>query len=552
MTVAGEGEGLRGVDILLRALEQRGILRIWGFPATVPGFSEALRISQIDYLTARQASAPGLMADAVAALTSRPGVCYASSRYDVVGVAAAVTRAYLGGTPLLVLLGPDAARGPDTGAGRPAAGLDVVEILRPVIKRALRPALAVEIPVAVDRALAATLEGRPGPVLLVLLAAVLEETVARPAAVRAIERVSLAARRRGDDRQARPIREALARAERPVVMAGDEVVREGAEESLVAFAERFQLPVFVSFAAKGAIPDEHPLALGPFDPDAGHDEVVGAADLVLFIGNQVRGGVSRALLDRLAGKRAVFAGGWLHRAPAAADVEILADLRELLDGLAAGLARAPGPWVDVAAVRARARAVMTATPGGGGLAQILDIIRDELAAGDILVCDAGVHSRLVGLLYPARRPRTVLLSSAALGAAIPAAVGIKAAMPDRRVVAICGDPGLFLGLHELETSLRGSLPIVVVVLESAWFPRPVTAAPCWDEPGDGPVSYDAVALVGAVGGVGLRVRTPAEFERAFREGCRSPIATVVVTRLDEWLRAGSEARGAGESPAARR
>jgi acetolactate synthase-1/2/3 large subunit/N2-(2-carboxyethyl)arginine synthase len=98
---------------------------------------------------------------------------------------------------------------------------------------------------------------------------------------------------------------------------------------------------------------------------------------------------------------------------------------------------------------------------------IVRSVRDIIGPEGILCSDIGLHKQYAGLFSDTFHPNTFMCSNGcgSFGFGLPAAMGAKLAMPDRRVAVICGDGGFHSTSHDLETAVRYSLPIVVVLLK---------------------------------------------------------------------------------------
>ena len=97
--------------------------------------------------------------------------------------------------------------------------------------------------------------------------------------------------------------------------------------------------------------------------------------------------------------------------------------------------------------------------------KVVSDVRDILGPHDVLITDTGAHGLWVQHYYPCHEPRTCLSPSPfrPMGTALPGAVAARLALPDRRVVAICGDGTLLVNLQEMETARRLASSVVVVV-----------------------------------------------------------------------------------------
>jgi acetolactate synthase-1/2/3 large subunit len=522
-------ESLTGAHILVRALERRGVTLIWGFPGDLPDFIEALRGSSVDYLPTRHGQTVAFVAEAVGRFADRPTVCLAALEYDTVHLMTVVANAYLNGAPVLILL--DDAVSP-SGRAVLQSCTNLIQQARPMLKLAVTVNSASEIPAGIDRAYDATLRGRPGPVIVTLGQGVLAGPGGPDVGVRAPRRVVLESVPAIDNVQLDAVYRALRGSRVPVVLAGDEIVRERSDDAFLAFTERFDLPVFTTLDAKGVIPENHPLSLGVLagDLEGAWELLVKTADLIVFVGCRDVAALPWALRNRTGKAQVVSISNCPSPAEAiGADMQVVTNLRNVLERLTALDPAERPPWrPGLADLRKRVGAIATARSRESvSLCELLDVIRKHLRPDDVVVCGVELNAT-VGAHFKALRPRTVVFSGpSGFGFAVPGAIGIKSTDPARRVVALCGDASLMMSVQELETSIRSDIPIIVVLVEPRESPRRSVRG--LRHRGDRvPFVNDVLALVNSFGGVAVRTRNSADFERAFRQACQSPLTTLVV------------------------
>jgi acetolactate synthase-1/2/3 large subunit len=276
----------------------------------------------------------------------------------------------------------------------------------------------------------------------------------------------------------------LAASERPLVLAGNGVLRRGASDALRELARGLHVPVATTFMGKGAVDDRSHLSLMAVGLQA-RDHVLSGfdrADLVVCVGyDLVEYAPSSWNPDRR--KRIVH----IDTQPAEIDaayrpeVELIGDidgtLRRLLaavlpHGIAGRDAEQRHESREIL-VHADLRTALLHELEAHGATDAWPItpqraiadLRRALAPQDIVVSDVGAHKVWVARLYQAYEPNTVIISNgfAAMGIAIPGAIAAALVHPDRKVVALCGDGGFLMNSQELETAVRVGADITVVV-----------------------------------------------------------------------------------------
>jgi acetolactate synthase-1/2/3 large subunit len=382
--------------------------------------------------------------------------------------------------------------------------------------------------------------GRPGvAVVEVPVDVQLAETAAEPAAPLPLARTA------PDAGRLATARALLAGAERPVAVAGSGCFWSGAGEALRAFLERTRIPLFTLRAARGLVSDDHELCFGFPNFLAGPAQIAyGEADVVLVLGTKLdlmlAGGAfnPEAALVRVDADPNAFALG------RPADVEIVADARSAIEGLAAGFGALPTePWLERLGAAAAEQAAALAERAGFGADPIhpARLVAEVAAAlpDDSIVCvDAGELALWAVEGLPARRAGSLMLSLnsalGALGMGVPWAIGAKIAQPDRPVVVLAGDGSFGFSAMELDTSARHDAPVAVVVgndqgwgivrhMQQLVHGRAVAS----DLPG---TAYEHVAAV--AGGHGERIERAADLELALRNAMLAKMPVVLNVLLD--------------------
>jgi acetolactate synthase-1/2/3 large subunit len=342
------------------------------------------------------------------------------------------------------------------------------------------------------------------------------------------------------DRIARAV-EAIAGAGRIVIYGGGGVIASGAGAALAALAERLGAPVLTSGLGKGAIPDDHPLALGRlWAPGNAVEEVLRSSDLAIVVGSKLGAGETETenwampLPERMV--RVDVDPTEIDR-HYPVTVPILADARLAVEALMAALATtgvSERGWTaaDVAAIRERA----LATAWGREQAPYLDALRRAIPRDGVLTNDMTMMSYVADRLYPAYEPRTFLQPAGygTLGFALPAAIGAKLARPAATVVAICGDGGFQYTMQEVATAIQLNLGIPIVIFNDSTYTavkyaqaqsrnRRFVAVDL--------VNPDFVALANAYGVPGVRAESPADLEAAVVAAAQRDVPTIIDTPI---------------------
>jgi acetolactate synthase-1/2/3 large subunit len=262
----------------------------------------------------------------------------------------------------------------------------------------------------------------------------------------------------------------IANARNPIILAGNGVIRQGAADSLVSFAEMLRIPVANTFMAKGVVPFSNPLSLGTIGLKARDLPwfAFEKADVVICVGYDMVE-YHPDMWNPNKDKQIVH----IDALPAEVDahyrvaVGALGEIGSTLRGIA--VKAKPQRAVPFQAVRkalVEDRAEFANDSGFPVKPQkIVHDVREVLGPDDIAISDVGAHKMWMSRMYRAERPNTCIISNgfAAMGIAVPGAIAAKLAYPDRKVIAVTGDAGFMMNSQEIETGLRMKTPFVILI-----------------------------------------------------------------------------------------
>ncbi|MFN7510498.1 MAG: thiamine pyrophosphate-binding protein [Betaproteobacteria bacterium] len=431
-----------------------------------------------------------------------------------------------------------------------------LEILRPAVKDLLRVETIQRAPEMVRRAFAVATSGRPGPVVVSV-----PEDIAH--GTHGFEESEFAADPRHQAAPAIRCRAAqddlakavalLAKARRPLILAGGGVHISGAAPALEAFARASAIPVAHTMTGKGAIACTDPLSAGLFGRyDRIANALIAEADVLLVIGCKLGEIATKRYTVPAAGKTVIHMDivaeefGRTYRpevllwADARAGIE---DLHEALRG--EGKAGRADHVAEVAQRMAAWRAAAATRTGSAetpiNVARILGELNAILPPEAILVADGGFAAHWGGLLYDTKRAGRGFVPDrgfASIGYGVPGAIGAKLGAPDRPVVAMTGDGGLNMSLGDLETARRMGLAFTAIVFNNAAsgyvkaLQHAMYGAGSYQSSDLAETDYAATAR--ALGCNAIRVEDPAKLGAAIRAGIATrdvpTVLDVVVTR----------------------
>ena len=449
---------MTGAEQLVRCLEREGVRYVFGVPGEETlDINEALARSSVQFVPVRHEQAAAFMADVWGRLTGQAGVCLATLGPGATNLATGLADANLDRSPVVAITGQVARHLLHKESHQ---YVDIVEVFRPFTKWNARIETGAVVAEAVRKAFKRAQEEKPGACHLEL-----PEDVAQEAAEGEPLRVDRARRPSPDRPSLARAADIINRAERPMMLVGNGVIRGRASRELVSLAERAQIPIVTTFMAKGAIPADHPLArttVGLASDDPARFGFT-SADVVIAVGyDPVEYSAAKwNPWGRLQIVHIDFTAAEVDARYQPA-VEVAADVREALELLMPMVAVRP-ERVPPARGPDDPRRFDDSFPL---LPQrILCDLESVVKPDDLVISDVGAHKLWVAKRFGARVPNTVIISNgfAAMGIGLPGAIAAKLAQPERRVVAVIGDGGLMMNVQELETAVRLRLAFVVLI-----------------------------------------------------------------------------------------
>ncbi len=524
----------RAADALARRLHDAGCRHAFGMPGgEVLTILDALRAAGIAFHLVKHENAGGFMAEGVHHIDGAPAVLVATVGPGLMNAVNVIANAEQDRVPLIVLAG---AIDPDEALTYTHQVLDHRAVLGPVTKATFTLTEGGAATIA-DKAVAIATEGRPGPVLIDIPVAVAD----RPAGPAAPRRAAAAPVIPAPEPFA-TARKWLARAERPLILAGLDLLAEGSAEALTTFARRFNIPVITSYKAKGVLPESDPLALGGAGLSPLADKallpLVKVADLVIAAGYdpiEMRPGWRDPWnpdTQRVLDIHAAPNHHYMHQAT----LSLVAHAGATLAALGETVTPKPTwPGGQPEAVRQTLARSFPETDAWGPAAVIAEA-RAALPPETVATVDSGAHRILLSQMWRCPAPRTLLQSSGlcTMGCALPLAIGARLAAPDRPVVAFTGDAGLLMVMGELSTAVEMALPVITIVfvdaslglIEMKQRQRQLANA------GVDFARHDFAAIARGFGAIGATATTRAELRAALEDALAADRPTVIAAEID--------------------
>ncbi len=466
---------MKASDLFVRCLEAEGVRHIFG----VPGEENAdvmisLLDSKIAFVLCRHEQAAAFMADVYGRLTGKAGVCLATLGPGATNLVTGIADANMDRAPVVALIGQ---AGTNRLHKESHQNMDSIAMYRPITKWTQTVAHPSSIPEIVRKAFKLAEAEKPGACLIELPEDLAEQRVkGRPKPLPVVKTRRPAA----DHKAVRQAVDVIAKAKRPMILAGNGAIRKRAARQLLRFANKTGIPVINTFMGKGAIPrtDPHCLFTMGLQGKDHANIAIDECDVIISVGYDLVE-YSPGHWNRTPGKKIVH----VDFSPAEIDadypvaVDIAGDIADAMWQINEELnarfsATNKLPLHDIETWGRLRRRILDdfATERHDSSfpmkpQKILWDVREVLGPSDILLSDVGAHKMWISRYYQCDEPNTCLISNGfcSMGFALPGAIGAKFAQPDAKVLAICGDAGFLMNVQDIETAARLGLNIVILI-----------------------------------------------------------------------------------------
>ena len=534
--------------LLVECLVAQGVTHAFGVPgesylAVLDGFHAYA--DRIRFITCRQEGGAAFMAEAQGKLTGRPGVCFVTRGPGATNASIGVHTAFQDSTPMVLFVGDVAS---DTRDREAFQEVDFCSFFGPSTKGLAKRVERIDdprrIPEYVARAFSTALNGRPGPVVLVLPEDMLTQAVQATALprVEAVEAWS-------DPGSLRRLRELLLKSERPFVIAGGGGWTPQAAQALQRFAENWQLPVGNAFRFQDTFDNHHPLYAG--DVGIGINPKLAArirdSDLILAIGPRL-GEMTTSGYTLLEPPRPRQTLVHIHASAEElnrvyqADLAICATMNAAarsLEVLTAPPSLAWVAWTAAAHADYAANLVPQPLPGAIDMPAIISALQTHLPPDAALTNGAGnfaswMHRffRYPGLVHGHKTQ--LACTNGAMGYGVPA--GIAASLlTGRTAFTITGDGDFLMNCQELATAVQHGGKSIIVLLNNGMYgtirmhqereyPTHISGSVLCNP--------DFTALARAYGYAGVRITRTQEFEPELLSALARGQGTLIEVILD--------------------
>ena len=464
---------MTGNQFLAEALSAYEVTHIFYVPSVLGGAMPLLHQKGIKTVITHGEKAAAYMADGYARASHKPGIALCQD-IGTTNLAAGLRDPFMACSPVIAITGGQADQpryrhayqnaedfSAWQGVTKANFSVDTVERLPDLLRQAFRVATT----------------GTPGPVHLELKGNA-GQMLEREADFELVfdERFKQypAFRPEPDEADISAAAELLAKAERPIIVAGGGVTASGAGPEVVKLAERLSIPVATSLNAKEIMPDDHPLAIGVPGSYSrwSANRAVSEADLVVFIGSHTGGQVTNAWQIPAIGTSVIqvdideaeLGRNYPNAASIHGDAKV--SVQRLIDAVESQPPRQT--WLErVQALDRQYWAESDPLRNSDAVPlrpeRICRELNEWLPAESTLVCDTFHAAIWTAQMVRLKEGQKYVRCAGSLGWGLPGTLGVKAAWPDKPVVGFTGDAGFYYHLPELETAARMGLNAVMVV-----------------------------------------------------------------------------------------
>ena len=517
--------------MVVRSLIDQGVKHVFGYPGgAVLDIYDALHtVGGIDHVLVRHEQGAVHMADGYARATGEVGVVLVTSGPGATNAITGIATAYMDSVPMVVLSGqvPSSLIGYDA-----FQECDMVGISRPVVKHSFLVKRTEDIPTVLKKAFYLASTGRPGPVVIDLPKDIVGPAVKMPYAYP--DQVSLRSYNptvQGHRGQIKRALQTILAAKKPIMYVGGGAINSACHEELLVLAEKLNLPVTSSLMGLGSFPGTHRQSVGMLGMHGTFEANMAMhnTDLIFAVGVRFDDRTTNNLAKYCPNAAVVH----IDIDPTSisktvnADIPIVGDAKQVLVQMLELLSQIDCTqdcdslrdwWQSIEQWRARNCLSYNKDNGKIKPQAVIETLH-RLTSGDAYVTsDVGQHQMFAALYYPFDKPRRWINSGGlgTMGFGLPAALGVKLALPDETVVCVTGDGSIQMNIQELSTALQYNLPVLVLNLNN----RYLGMVKQWQDmiySGRHSQSYmdslpDFVKLAEAYGHIGVSIRTPDELE----------------------------------------
>lgn len=539
---------ISGAQMVIEAFIAEGVTTVFGYPggAIMNVYDEIYKQDGFEHILNRHEQASIHAAEGYAKASGKVGVAMITSGPGFTNAVTGLADAYMDSVPLVVISGqvPMSLIGTDG-----FQEIDAVGISRPCTKHNYLVTDAADLPRILKEAFYIARSGRPGPVHVDIPKDVTAQIAEFDYDLK-IELETYKPHVNGNPRQIRKAMQAIAKAKRPLFYLGGGVINSKASAEVREFVHKTGIPAVETLMARGVLSFDDELLVGMLGMHGSYASNMAMSETDLVIGLGAR------FDDRVTGKLSEFAknAGVIHVDidPASisklvnADYPIVGDLKNVVTEMLEQVDKIDSEdyesWRETISNFEELHPLTFHEDSERLKPQwVIKRVGELLGDSANISTDVGQHQMWAAQFYPFSRPNQWITSGGlgTMGFGFPAAIGVKAATPDKISINFTGDGSILMNVQELMTAVEKKIPVINIILNNNF----LGMVRQWQtlfydkrhSETDLSVQPDFVKLSEAFGGLGYRVKTKEEFDAALKDAVEKNVVTfieVIVERFE--------------------
>lgn len=473
-------ELINGSHAVIQSLIAEGVKTIFGYPggAIMPVYDAIYDYQdQINHILVRHEQGAAHAAEGFARISGEVGVCLVTSGPGATNLVTGIADAIIDSTPMVCIIGQVASHLLGTDAFQET---DVMGITIPITKWNYQVTSPDEIPEIIAKAFYIAKSGRPGPVLIDITKDAQQKLMTKPFVHKKTEKLlSYHPRMAPKEEQLAAAAKLINQAKRPFLFIGHGVQISGAEQELLQFIEKTDIPAASTLLGLSSVSVDHPNYVGwlGMHGNYGTNVLTNQCDLIIAVGmrfdDRVTGDLSRYA------KQAKIVHIEIDPAEidkiVKADAPVVGDAKRALELLLPLVNqnnheawKAEFKKYDAIEDQKITQPELAPTTEKIKMAEVIRTLSDKTRGEAVIVADVGQHQMMAARYYQFKKPSSYITSGGlgTMGYALPASFGAKVGAPDREVVAIIGDGCFQMTIQELGTIAQSGLPVKIIILNN--------------------------------------------------------------------------------------